>query len=384
VIVTFERRVSASSDDAEQATGGAVDLSSSDLELVTESTVQTVGIRFTNVVVPKNATIANAYVQFQVDEATSGATSLRIEAQAADAPLTFSTATNNVSSRPRTIAFANWAPAAWPTVGAAGPAQRTVNIANVIQEIVSRANWVSGNPLAIIVTGSGVRVAEAFDGLPAAAPLLHVEYAAAGGGTTTTTTSTTVTTTTSTTTSSTLPGGVTTLEIRVNASNNDAEQASNGSMDLTSSDLELVTDGSTVQSVGMRFVNVAIPPGRIIVAAYVQFQVDEATTAATSLRIDGQASIAPLVFTTATNNISSRPRTTAFVNWSPPSWPTVGAAGTAQRTPSLVPIIQEIVSLPGWASGNALALIVTGTGSRVAEAFNGVPAAAPLLHVEYQ
>jgi hypothetical protein len=380
VIVTFERRVSAGSDDAEQATSGAVDLTSSDLELVTESTVQTVGIRFTNVLVPKNAAIASAYIQFQVDEATSGATSLRIEAQAADAPLTFSTATNNVSSRPRTGAFVNWAPAAWPTVGAAGTAQRTVDIAPVVQEIVDRTNWASGNPLAIIITGSGVRVAEAFNGLPAAAPLLHVEYSASGGGTT----STTTTTTTSTTTSTTVAGGVTALDIRVNASNNDAEQASNGSMDLTSSDLELVTDGSTAQTVGMRFASVAIPQGRTIVAAYVQFQVDEATTAATNLRIDGQAANTALVFTNAANNISSRPRTTAFVNWSPASWPTVGAAGLAQRTPSLVPIIQEVVNRPGWASGNALALIVTGTGSRVAEAFDGVPAAAPLLHVEYQ
>jgi hypothetical protein len=381
VIVTFERRVSVGSDDAEQATSGAVDLSSSDLELVTESTVQTVGIRFTNVLVPKNATISNAYIQFQVDEATSGATSLRIEAQAADAPLTFTSATNNVSSRPRTVAFANWAPPAWPTVGAAGTAQRTVNIANVIQEIVNRANWASNNPLAIIITGSGVRVAESFEGLAAAAPLLHVEYAAAGGGTTTTTT---VTSTTSTTTSTTLPGGVTSLNIRVNASNNDAEQAPNGTVSLTSTDLELVTDGTAAQTVGLRFASVAIPQGRTIVAAWVQFQVDEATTAATNLRVDGQAANTALVFTTATNNISSRPRTTNFVNWSPAAWPTVGAAGVAQRTPSLVPIIQEIVNRPGWASGNALALIVTGTGSRVAEAFDGLPAAAPLLHVEYQ
>ena len=38
----------------------------------------------------------------------------------------------------------------------------------------------------------------------------------------------------------------------------------------------------------------------------------------------------------------------------------------------------------GWASNNALVLIITGTGLRTAEAFNGVPAAAPWLHVEFQ
>jgi hypothetical protein len=45
--------------------------------------------------------------------------------------------------------------------------------------------------------------------------------------------------------------------------------------------------------------------------------------------------------------------------------------------------VSEIVTRPGWLSGNALVLIITGTGQRTAEAYNGVPAAAPLLHVEY-
>jgi hypothetical protein len=61
----------------------------------------------------------------------------------------------------------------------------------------------------------------------------------------------------------------------------------------------------------------------------------------------------------------------------------VGAAGTAQRTADLSAVVQEIVARPGWTSGNALTLIVTGTGKRVAEARDGLPAAAPLLHVEY-
>ena len=41
----------------------------------------------------------------------------------------------------------------------------------------------------------------------------------------------------------------------------------------------------------------------------------------------------------------------------------------------------------GWVAGdyggNSLVLIITGTGERVAESFDGLPAAAPLLHVEF-
>ena len=60
------------------------------------------------------------------------------------------------------------------------------------------------------------------------------------------------------------------------------------------------------------------------------------------------------------------------------------AAGPEQRTPDLAAVLQEIVDHPGWAAGNALAILITGSGERVAESYNGLPAAAPLLHVEYR
>ena len=71
------------------------------------------------------------------------------------------------------------------------------------------------------------------------------------------------------------------------------------------------------------------------------------------------------------------------MSWSPPAWTLVGEAGASQRTPELSSVLQEIVGRPGWASGNALALIITGTGHRTAESFEGKVAAAALLHVEF-
>jgi hypothetical protein len=41
------------------------------------------------------------------------------------------------------------------------------------------------------------------------------------------------------------------------------------------------------------------------------------------------------------------------------------------------------VGRTGWTAGNSLVLIVTGSGKRLAEAYNGDAAGAPLLHVEY-
>src|SRR5262249_33581637 len=49
----------------------------------------------------------------------------------------------------------------------------------IIQEIVNRPGWVSGNSMVIVVTGSGHRCAYAFDGSSTKSPLLHVEYTTA-------------------------------------------------------------------------------------------------------------------------------------------------------------------------------------------------------------
>ncbi|MGH8968958.1 MAG: PKD domain-containing protein, partial [Actinomycetes bacterium] len=547
--VTLALPVSAGTDDAEESSTGAMDLNSSDIELVTEGGApQTVGLRFAGLNVPSGATITNAYVQFQVDEIGSGAGSLTVQGQDADNATTFTTATNNVSSRPRTGASVGWVPAPWPTVGAAGPDQRTPNLSQVVQEIVDRGGWASGHALALIVTGTGKRTAEAFNGT--LGPVLHVVYQTGGppadappvaaltvtpasgvaphavtadasastdtdatpiasyafnfgdgtavvgpqaGATTThtyntpgpytvtvtvtdtaglsstatdtvnvtstpvdappvaaltvtpasgvaphavtadasastdtdatpiasyafnfgdgtavvgpqtgaTTTHTyntagpytvTVTVTDTAGLSSTATdtvtvtapggGGQVTLDLPLSASTDDAEESSTGVMDINSSDIELVMEGGGPQTVGLRFAGLTVPSGATITNAYVQFQVDEIGTSAGSLTVAGQDADNATTFTSAVNNVSSRPRTTASVGWVPAPWPTVGVAGPDQRTPDLSQVVQEIVDRGGWASGHALALVVTGTGKRTAEAFDGT--SAPVLHVVYQ
>jgi hypothetical protein len=133
----------------------------------------------------------------------------------------------------------------------------------------------------------------------------------------------------------------------------------------------------------VRFTGVTLPPGATITAAWVQFQVDEVSTAAASVTVAGEAADTAGPLTTTARSISSRSRTTATVAWTPASWPTVGARTADQRTPDLTAVIQEIVGRTGWAGGNALALLVTGDGTRVAESFDGGSAKAPVLHIEY-
>jgi hypothetical protein len=175
----------------------------------------------------------------------------------------------------------------------------------------------------------------------------------------------------------------TTFEVRVAASSDDAEERVSGGVALTSSDLEFVFDSGGDQIVGMRFNGINIPPGAIITNAYIQFQVEGTNTVATSLTIQGEDADNAATFISSSWNISSRPRTAAAVSWSPPPWNTIGEAGLDQRTPDIASVIQEFINRPGWMQNNSLAIIISGTGERVAESYDGDQAGAPLLHVEY-
>ncbi|MEJ2139173.1 MAG: metallophosphoesterase [Gammaproteobacteria bacterium] len=169
-------RVNQSSDDAEEISGSPIDLTSSDLELVTETAVQSVGIRFNGLNVPQGAVVTSAYIQFQVDETSSDATSLVIQAEASDNAVTFASGSNNVQNRALTSASVLWSPGPWVNPGEAAEAQQTPDIGTIIQEVVNRPGWEIGNSLVIIINGTGVRIAESVDGDPNGAPLLHVEY----------------------------------------------------------------------------------------------------------------------------------------------------------------------------------------------------------------
>lgn len=176
-----DRHVEASSDDAEQnVSSGAVSITGDDLELTSDgATNQLVGVRFNYLYIPQGATITNAYLEFTPksngDTINSGNPVITIRAQNADNALTFTTGSNNIGSRPTTTASVTWSPGAWT----AGTRYQTANIASVVQEVVNRAGWASGNSMAFILSGSAAnnfRRAWSFNGNVNGAPRLVVEY----------------------------------------------------------------------------------------------------------------------------------------------------------------------------------------------------------------
>lgn len=358
--VTTNANIINSARDAEEAGNGTITLDSTDLELVedpaTSSGPQTVGLRF-DLQVPQGAIVTDARIQFKADETQSEPTLLSIATEAADNSSTFTTNAHNLSLRTRSSLSVPWQPEAW-TAGQAGVTQLTPNLAGIVQEVVSRPGWLPGNTIAFLITGSGHRTADSYDksgGVPA---VLTISF---------------LTPTLLFTATNTLSGGT-----------NDAEQAAAGTVNLTSTDLELVNDGALGdQIVGLRFANLALPANAFVAGASLQFTADEAQSNATDLIIHAQADDFAPGFTATANNLGARPRTTAFAAWSPAPWATVGERGLLQRTPDLSALVQEVIARPGWTSGSALAFLISGTGHRTADSADKSGGTPATLTVNY-
>ena len=178
---------------------------------------------------------------------------------------------------------------------------------------------------------------------------------------------------------------------RVATGNDDAEQrVSTGAMDLTSSDLEIMTDGSNNQLIGIRFTGITLPQGITIDSAFIQFanKGDKAPVLGDAT-IRGQLIANAATFASTANNISTRITTTASVVWpgsTDATWSTanVNFAGPLQRTPDIKSVLQEIVNQGTWADGNALAIIMNGAGVRNTQSYNGSSTLAPQLIIHYK
>ncbi|MBL4868970.1 MAG: hypothetical protein JKY67_21610, partial [Pseudomonadales bacterium] len=180
----YTSRVNTSTDDAEEADNGNMNLTSTDLELVDDGNDQTIGVRFTNLDLAQGVTINNAYIEFTTDETSTTATSLTIRGQDTDSANTFTSSNNNISTRTTTTNSVAWnSLSSWSTEG---EVNNTPDLTNIVQEIVDRSGWAAGNDMAFIISGSGKRVAESYNGSSGQAPRLVVWAESTGSDSATT------------------------------------------------------------------------------------------------------------------------------------------------------------------------------------------------------
>lgn len=140
-------------------------------------TKTTVGLRFSGVAIPRGAKITAAYLEFRAIVPSSGQLKLTVRGNDADSASAFGSSARNLSSRTKTSASSTWQPRSWST----NQITRSSELKDIVQEIVNRGGWQSGNALAFTITGSGSasRAAMSLNKSQAYAPTLVVSY---GGG----------------------------------------------------------------------------------------------------------------------------------------------------------------------------------------------------------
>ncbi len=366
-------------------------MDSSDLELINDGGEQEVGIRFAGLNVPAGATITEAYIQFTADNSDSGETNLQVHVEDNVNPGTYAAdVLNDVSGRTKYGVSVAWTNVPAWTAGLAGLDQRTPDLASLVQHIVDSEGWAAGNAINFILTGTGEREAESFENDEAdasLAPKLVVSYQdLSGEGCTDAAAS-------NYDAAATEDDGSCTYAIAFQVAqgsddieetlNEDATYYSGGLPYMDSSDLELVEDGDATQAVGVRFTGLNIAQGQTIASAHIQFTTDEVSGGPASLTIAVQDAADNNTFDASTAfDASGRPTLASTVEWSPADWNVVGEAGEAQRTPDLASLVQAIVDKADWAPYNAMTFIITGSGSRIAEAYEGDPSAAARLVIE--
>ncbi len=134
-----------------------------------------------------------------------------------------------------------------------------------------------------------------------------------------------------------------------------------GNVDLGSSDLEFFDDegdGGLNQVIGLRFQNVTIAKDSIIDSAFVDFERDEAEASGYVLGFitgeavgDAPAFVGGAASFDFTTRLAANPTTTVSFVWA-------GDYGGSEIVPTsdIASIIQEIVNLDDWVSGNSIVL----------------------------
>jgi type IV pilus assembly protein PilY1 len=282
------------------------------------------GVRFSGLPIPQGATIINA--KFQLYPSAYSGTTATLAGEAVDDALAFAPSPLDIngnpvpnydlSTRPLTTYTEAWE--------YAGTTPEEKDVTGIIQEIVNRPGWSTGQALALLLyNGSGIRRFESYDTIPIKAPKLIVDYSNPGS--------------------------------------------------------------AADQLTGLRFPQVDVPQGATVTSAHLVLTPSSTQTGATGAEqwvVKGQKSDTAATFTTNNGDISSRATTSASVNWDVPDT----TVDTPVNSPDISSVVQEIVNRGGWCGGNSMAFVISsGTTplTRYFESFEGNPNVAPTLEVSY-
>lgn len=158
---------SASSSDATQSSSSNNNVLTD--EKIALSSTSRAGLRFTGIAVPKAAEIVDARLTLYGSGGSNGTITVKGIATDDQAAFTTTSRLSNMTLGTQSVA---WAPGSW----ASGGTYESVNLKAVIQEIVNRAGWASGNALGLQLTGTGPQFYTADRSQTSTRPVLSIIY----------------------------------------------------------------------------------------------------------------------------------------------------------------------------------------------------------------
>ena len=151
----------------------------------------------------------------------------------------------------------------------------------------------------------------------------------------------------------------------------DAKENAQGDVDLDSSGLELMAKDKSTNWIGLRFDNVRLARGAEVRSAHLQLTAKAAAEATGEVKIYAQASGNAPRFSDTKQNVSSRPQLAESVAWPIPVWKAEGNADADQRSPDIAALLRSIVNRDDWQPGNAIVIMLHGSGAHTMTAFRG-------------
>ena len=141
-------------------------------ELLLDSNEREIGIRFSNITIPRGSRVTHAYLTLQAASVDSGKTTLDVHAELASNAKGLSYDDGDLSHRIPTTAHATWTLGPWSQTG---QRDQSPDLAPLLEEVLSLPSWQGGNSLMFLIRVSGhERSAQSVDINDRHAPILNV------------------------------------------------------------------------------------------------------------------------------------------------------------------------------------------------------------------
>lgn len=351
--------VSVSYDDGEYENDSIDKVDDDDLDMGWEGddlNIMTAFTRFQNVTIPKGSTIDSAFLQLYAHEDESDQAIVKVYAEAIDNSPMF-TESEALDDRTWTTTYLDWDITEPWTMW---EPYRSPDLSAVIQEVIDRPGWESGNAFTLFMTGQdqgaslldNARDFESFeniedpddggDGLhhPERVPKITIYYTAP----------------------STSPLELSIIETHkdgdVSVSYDDGEYENDSIDKVDDDDLDMGWEGDdlNIMTAFTRFQNVTIPQGANIDSAFLHIYAHEDESDQAIVKVYAEAIDNSPMFSES-EALDDRTWTTTYLDWDiTEPW----TMWEPYRSPDLSAVIQEVIDRPGWESGNALTLFMTG------------------------